>query len=131
VQLIRGVAATFAFLATFFFVYWLPFSVLMPERSSDLIPQLGSFTAAVIAATFVWRSLGSVNRGFLASVATGAALLGTIGFVGGFFGPMIFAPQANQGPLLGLFITGPGGFVLGAVGGAAYWGVARSRGGRC
>jgi hypothetical protein len=26
---------------------------------------------------------------------------------------MIFAPQANQGPMLGIFITGPGGFLLG------------------
>jgi hypothetical protein len=31
---------------------------------------------------------------------------------------MIFAPDANQGPMLGLFITGPGGFVLGGVVGA-------------
>ena len=42
-------------------------------------------------------------------------LLGGIGFAGGFFGPMIFAPQANQGPLLGIFITGPCGFLLGVL----------------
>ena len=34
---------------------------------------------------------------------------------------MILAPGANQGPLLGLFITGPLGFVAGAVGGGIYW----------
>jgi len=28
---------------------------------------------------------------------------------------------ANQGPLLGIFITGPLGVVAGAVGGAAWW----------
>jgi hypothetical protein len=33
---------------------------------------------------------------------------------------MIFTPGANQGPLLGLFITGPLGFVAGAVGGALF-----------
>jgi hypothetical protein len=38
----------------------------------------------------------------------------------GFFGPMIFSPQANQGPLLGLFITGPLGFVAGGVAGLIY-----------
>lgn len=42
-----------------------------------------------------------------------ALVLGGIGFVCGFFGPMALAPDANQGPMLGLFITGPGGFVLG------------------
>lgn len=38
---------------------------------------------------------------------------GFVGFIAGFLGPLIFAPEANQGPLLGIFFTGP----LGAVGG--------------
>ncbi len=42
-------------------------------------------------------------------------VLGGIGFAAGFFGPMIFMPDANQGPMLGIFITGPGGFLLGLV----------------
>jgi hypothetical protein len=53
-----------------------------------------------------WR--GSVRR------AMGPALLvGAIGFAAGFFGPMVLKPEANQGPLLGIFITGPLGFVVG------------------
>jgi hypothetical protein len=44
----------------------------------------------------------------------------------GFFGPLIFTPDANQGPLLGIFITGPLGFVLGGIGGGIYW-AARGR----
>jgi hypothetical protein len=51
--------------------------------------------------------------------------LGGIGFVGGFFGPMLFAPSANQGPMLGIFITGPGGFLLGAVAGRVRWAMVR------
>lgn len=43
------------------------------------------------------------------------AILGAIGFLGGFVGPVIFTPEANQGPLLGIFITGPLGFMLGLV----------------
>ncbi|WP_320289977.1 hypothetical protein [Mesorhizobium album] len=43
------------------------------------------------------------------------AILGIIGFLGGFVGPVIFTPEANQGPLLGIFITGPLGFVLGLI----------------
>jgi hypothetical protein len=50
----------------------------------------------------------------------GGLILGAIGFAAGFFGPIIFAPQANQGPLLGIFITGPLGFVLGLILGAIY-----------
>lgn len=42
-------------------------------------------------------------------------ILGFIGFIAGYVGPVIFTPEANQGPLLGIFITGPVGFVLGGV----------------
>ena len=31
------------------------------------------------------------------------------------FGPIVFSPEANQGPLLGIFISGPGGALLGAI----------------
>jgi hypothetical protein len=47
------------------------------------------------------------------SVLTWALGLGVVGFAAGFFGPMIFAPDANQGPLVGILFSGPGGVVLG------------------
>jgi uncharacterized membrane protein YeaQ/YmgE (transglycosylase-associated protein family) len=50
----------------------------------------------------------------------GALLVGALGFLCGFFGPLIFTPEANQGPLLGIFITGPLGAVLGAALGAKF-----------
>ncbi|MBM3340752.1 MAG: hypothetical protein FJY56_01355, partial [Betaproteobacteria bacterium] len=48
----------------------------------------------------------------------GAVLLGVAGFCAGFFGPMALNPSANQGPLFGILIGGPGGAVLGALLGA-------------
>ncbi|MEP6549419.1 MAG: hypothetical protein ABJD53_18315, partial [Gammaproteobacteria bacterium] len=42
-------------------------------------------------------------------------LLGAAGFASGFFGPMVFEPDANQGPLVGILMTGPAGAVLGLV----------------
>ena len=50
-------------------------------------------------------------------------LLGGTGFVCGFFGPIALNPEANQGPLLGLFITGPGGALLGLILGALFKGL--------
>lgn len=47
--------------------------------------------------------------------------LGGAGFAAGFFGPMIFAPDANQGPLVGILLSGPGGAALGLI----LWGVFR------
>jgi hypothetical protein len=56
-------------------------------------------------------------------------MVGGISFCAGFFGPMIFAPGANQGPMLGLFITGPLGFIAGGIGGFVWWLVKRKKGG--
>jgi hypothetical protein len=44
-----------------------------------------------------------------------AIVAGGVGFAGGFVGPMIFDPTGGNGPLLGIFITGPGGALLGFV----------------
>jgi len=40
-------------------------------------------------------------------------ILGGIGFAAGFIGPVVLNPEANQGPLVGIFLSGPGGAVLG------------------
>ncbi len=42
-------------------------------------------------------------------------VVGITGFILGFVGPMIVTPNANQGPLLGIFITGPAGFIIGSI----------------
>jgi hypothetical protein len=42
-----------------------------------------------------------------------AILVGAAGFVCGYFGPLALNPESNQGPLLGLFITGPLSVLLG------------------
>ena len=58
----------------------------------------------------------------LAFAVCAALLFGSIGFVAGFFGPMLIAvlidSEANLGPLWGLFILGPGGLILGFLVGA-------------
>ena len=44
-----------------------------------------------------------------------AALFGAVGFACGFFGPLLLTPDSNMGPLLGIFLTGPWGAIVGAV----------------
>jgi hypothetical protein len=39
--------------------------------------------------------------------------LGAVGFVCGFFGPLVLSPDADNRPLIGLLIAGPGGAALG------------------
>ena len=114
--------------ATYFFVFWVPFSLLSFLPGHFLLAPVGSLAAAVWTARYTWRRTENAREGgVLAMTLSGALVVGAVGFVGGFFGPMIFAPDANQGPLLGLFITGPLGFIAGGVGGLVYGLVRRSR----
>lgn len=52
-------------------------------------------------------------------------VIGGTCFLIGFVGPMLFRPDANQGPLLGILITGPlgvmAGFITGIVREVAGW----------
>jgi hypothetical protein len=67
-----------------------------------------------------YGAFGDQGRSRFRRAIAPALLVGGIGFAAGFFGPMIFAPGANQGPLLGIFITGPLGFFAGLA-----WGIFR------
>jgi hypothetical protein len=49
------------------------------------------------------------------SFALWVLIPGGVGFSAGFFGPLIFSPDANQGPLVGILISGPGGAILGVL----------------
>jgi hypothetical protein len=188
----RIILTFLAFIASNYFIYWLPFSLIAVPR---IIAQILSLIAALCIGFFVWKKLGSIPEksiqeenpqekstlaivrifmiplfiisyyainlallplvpgineikflnvliSFLISFSTcfflwwmtenatkellnyiliGGIATGSIGFILGFFGPIFFAPDANQGPLLGIFITGPLGFVSGLFIGGIVW----------
>jgi hypothetical protein len=80
-----------------------------------------AFTCSFLVSKFVWKKIKLVNVDFISSTLMGGFIVGSIGLVGGFIGPIIFTPESNLGPLLGLFVTGPLGFIIGMVVGAIYW----------
>jgi hypothetical protein len=112
----KGFISTLVFVAAFLFSYWLLFVQIFPEGLSWLATGAAFLTAAGLA-WLTWRGMGAERSGVFGTTMAWAAIVGAVAFCGGFFGPMLLAPQANQGPLLGLFITGPLGFVAGAIGG--------------
>ena len=59
------------------------------------------------------------KSGLIISCGFGVSI---ISFLAGFFGPMFLMPESNLGPLLGLFITGPLGFLVGLLLGTLWWG---------
>ena len=107
--------------SSFYFTFWVPFS-LIEIGDLNWIRNIVSIIVAIGVGWLVWSATRTKSsKGLLSSVLLGAAIVGGIGFLGGFFGPIIFTPHSNQGPLLGLFITGPLGFVVGAAGGFVNW----------
>jgi hypothetical protein len=93
----------------------------LPAGTPGIVVYLLSLAATAWVVRYTWRWLEQTSAGPRHAMIVGACVVGAIGFCGGFFGPMIFAPQANQGPLLGIFITGPLGFLVGAAAGYVYW----------
>lgn len=121
---IRSSIAALATFAAFYYIYWVPLEITLEInygrfRWMWIIRVLGSLLAAAVVAQYTWRHKSLAPQGAVACITLGAVVTGGIAFAAGWFGPIIFDP-GSQGPLLGI-ITGPLGFLVGAVGGAFYW----------
>ena len=123
---VTALATTVALYASGWFglVVWVivttPFRGWSGDHVLAWVQSICSFGGAALACWFTWRRTGGgqkSRRGVLAMTLRWAFIAGGIGFALGFFGPIVFMPGANQGPMLGIFITGPLGFLGGALGG--------------
>jgi hypothetical protein len=84
------------------------------SQESALIGRFVGMGIGLLGGAFVGAFL--VGRPSVAGWCLGTVLaVGTVSFLAGFVGPTVFTPDSNQGPLLGILITGPLGFVIGAV----------------
>ena len=86
---------------------------------SLLLMVYGAF-GAVLCWWFALRGHLPASRQHIQSTMHGGWIVGAIGFVAGFVGPLVLTPQSNLGPLLGILVTGPLGFIVGAIGGWLY-----------
>jgi hypothetical protein len=120
-KVVRGFVASLSAVAALYFVYWTFGALLFGAGAPHFIALLVSCGAAIAVARYVWLRSASAGGGLVRSTMMGALVTGAVGFSAGFFGPMIFVPGANQGPLLGIFITGPLGLMFGGAGGAIHW----------
>jgi hypothetical protein len=106
--------------STYYFIFWLPLS-LIPLGKQIWIRNIVSLSFAFGMGWYVWTKSDSMPNKLMTCMFYGAVMVGAIGFSLGFWGPIIFAPGANQGPLLGIFITGPLSFMFGGFLGFFYW----------
>jgi hypothetical protein len=91
-------------------------AVLGVERVIDGFLTAISGTAAAMCLWFALRGHIAESRAIMKVSCRSGLVVGGVAFLAGFIGPLLLAPSA-QGPLLGIFITGPLGFVAGTVGG--------------
>ena len=74
--------------------------------------------ASILALFLVWFALrghrpatrNAIRTGCLAGTVTGA-----LGLAVGVLGPILLSPDSPQGPLLGIFVTGPVGAMIGTL----------------
>ncbi len=81
------------------FIYFLPTVVAL-------------IAGIIIGAVMVYGSGGRKGSDFEPILFWGVAI-GGICFIAGFIGPLYIGPESPQGPLFGIFMSGPGGALLG------------------
>jgi hypothetical protein len=84
-------------------IFWVPITLLLA-------------TAGALCWWFALRGHYPGSRAAIRESWRVGWLVGGVGFAVGFVGPLLIWPDANLGPLLGILVTGPVGFVLGALG---------------
>ena len=84
------------------------------------IRVLAPTAAAVWCGWFALFGHHPLSRGRLGYALTGGLVLGILGLVAGVLGSMIQDSKSTQGLLIGIFVTGPTGFVVGMAAGAVF-----------
>lgn len=96
-----------------------------PNYAGVVLALIGAVCGGLVGARL---RRPAAEGGTVARWCTGtAAVMGGVGFLAGFVGPMLLRPDSPQGPLLGIFFTGPLGAVAGAALGAIIGAVQQGR----
>lgn len=83
------------------FIFWVPISVWL-------------LTMGVLC---LWRAMSDreASQAIMQACWRAGWIVGGAGLAIGVLGPLVVHPKANLGPLLGILVTGPVGFVVGAL----------------
>ena len=114
IQILKPVVAFLMFLVVLFFIATI--LTIATELPQWVSVSLALFSALLVG-WYAWKLVAGERVGVGISVICGALMLGGLGFIIGFLGPMIVAKDTSQGPLVGVVMTAPLGIILGALGG--------------
>jgi hypothetical protein len=91
----------------------------LPTRDGWIFWVPGCLWVLTMGVLCFWSTLSGQRPASRASIRASwraGWIAGAVGLAIGFFGPLVIYPKANLGPLLGILISGPLGFVVGVVG---------------
>ncbi len=93
------------------------------------LPTIACLIVGIIIAAGVVYSSGGREASDFSRIVFRGAVIGGICFIVGFVGPLCIGPKSPQGPLFGIFISGPLGALAGCViGGERSIRIIRARG---
>lgn len=114
----------------YYFAFWFAGALLFPAKPN--VASLISEIVAAVSSGIVWwlwpksKAKDTLDNhkqdsepNFKSRIVFCSILVGSIGFAGGFFGPLLLSPKSNLGPLLGILLTGPIGALSGPAIGVA------------
>jgi hypothetical protein len=85
------------------FIFWVPIVLWL-------------FAMSVLSLWSAVSADGAAGRASIQASWRAGWMVGGIGLALGFVGPLVICPKSNLGPLLGILVTGPLGFAVGALG---------------
>lgn len=109
------------FIASFYALTYLFFGSYFNTQGQEVLGRVLGIISALGIAVFTFFKLKNQASGAFTYSIIGGIIFGSIGFIMGFFGPILLNPVANQLPLLGIFVGGPLGFLIGLYVGRRYW----------
>ncbi len=115
--MIRILKPTVAFLMFLVVLFFIATMLIIATELPGWMSVSLALIAALLAGWYAWKLVAGEKVGVGVSVICGALMLGGLGFIIGFLGPMVVAKDTGQGPLVGVFMTAPLGTILGAIGG--------------
>lgn len=117
---IRVIVTILSVLTVYYFCFWWVLSFIHLPKNIFFIKNIIALIIAMLVGYFVWKNTRNLHNSLVKHILLGGLIVGSVGFVAGFFGPLIFTPEKNLGPLLGILYTGPIGFVVGLIAGGIY-----------
>ena len=116
----RIILSLFGFVFTFVSItFFLKF--LYHKEIDSLYRIIVGIVLGLLVFAILYLNSKSDSKSLSIHMISGGVTLGFTGFIIGFIGPLLIDSYANQGPLLGIFVTGPIGYLAGLLGGAIYW----------